>query len=90
MTDQDIIRLAEAMGLPAESTYSYLVGMNIYEDAPVRTTLGADEFNPYTDANDDFALMPLLLSKGVYIGTPVAEYKTGDVARELLRVIDDE
>jgi len=52
----DRIRLAEAMNLPEQSTYTYRVGMNIYEDQPERTELGVDEFNPFEDANDDYAV----------------------------------
>lgn len=53
----DKIRLAKAMELSDETEWWYLEGMNIYEDAPVAKELAADLFEPFEDANHDYAVL---------------------------------
>ena len=96
-TEQDRIRLAEAMGL--ESTE--FNGKTVFCCKDSRYVGGYsdwDDFDPFTDANDDYAVLEWMrggepidnpmwkaLRKGPFV---CYHYRIGDYARAALEVID--
>ncbi len=95
MTDKDRIRLAEAMGLfpNVDSAGRVMAGTH------ARTR---HEFNPFTDANDDYAVLEWMRGKWLVDGADDkwewfceelfggADYTIGDYARAALKVLDTE
>ena len=103
-SNQDKIKLAEAMDLiVAPISLEDVGGPFLVTTDSAQTTsdqLVAEwvEFEPFTDANDDYAVLEWIRSQGV-IGSWIAtqlgkdnkwsiDYKIGDYARAALKVIE--
>lgn len=88
---KDRIRLAEAMGIPDADQETV--------DIDSRTVCiwnERDSFNPFTDANDDYAVLEWMRKEGWPRWQLISEgceycfdYKVGDYARAALKVLDD-
>ena len=93
MAMNDRIKLAEAMnpnwdvlGMDGDDRLSY-------RDKDTGCVVLAECIDPFTDANDDYAVLEWMRNNdeplaGLALCNPMADYKIGDYARAALKVID--